>query len=136
MDWVGDPRRLHRGSRTLTFEGGVMANGIEQDVRDIRREVSEIQRDGCGHKTAHDKGISDLWGTVETIKKSQGELVRNVVLSVAGLVLALMIANFFVTKQTIATMVKDTETSAAAIAAENRVLLQEIRKDIKNGKVK
>jgi hypothetical protein len=120
------------GSEGEFVRGRLMANGIEQDVRDIRKEILTIQRDGCGHKHTHETNIEKLWEAIESIKEGQGILLRNVVLSVFGVVLSLMVANFFVTRQTVQAMAENTQSTTANIASENRAMLKALTEEIKN----
>ena len=108
-----------------------MANGVEQDIRDIRKEVNVIQRDGCGHKIAHEESIGKLWGAIGSINSGRGEFMRNILLSVFGMVLLLLLGNFIVTKATISDAMKTNDVAAATIAAENRELLKQISKELK-----
>ncbi len=107
-----------------------MANGMEQDIRDIRKEVTTIQRDGCGQRVTQDKSIGDLWKSINAINDGRGDFMRNILLSVVGMVLLLLLGNFLVTKATISEAMKTNDASAAAIATENRDMLRQIKKEL------
>jgi len=111
-----------------------MANGMEQDIRDIRKEVGVIQRDGCGQRKSQDEAISGLWREVDTINAGRSEFMRNILVSVLGMVLLLLFGNFIVTKSTISEAMKANDASASAIATENQRLLRQLATDIKAGK--
>ena len=105
-----------------------MANGIEADIREVRASVHRIDREGCGQRVAQEDSIKALWESVEAIKKGQGDLLRNVVLSVLAVVITAMIGNFFLTRQTMADMVKTSVSTSAEVAAKISAQNQEILK--------
>ena len=105
-----------------------MANGIEADVREVRTAMQRIDREGCGLREVHDDSIRELWKAVDAIKKGQGDLLRNVVLSVLAVVITAMIGNFFLTKQTMGDMVKTSVSTSAEVAAKISAQNQEILK--------
>ena len=106
-----------------------MANGIEQDVREIRALAQKIDRDGCGHNQDHEGNVRALWIETADIKKSQGAFFMKIIFTVMALVLTLMLGNFFITKQTIAGM---EDSTAAVIATQNQKMLKSLTEEIRD----
>ena len=90
-----------------------MANGVEQDIRDLRRDVKVIAEKGCAHKEAHDKSITEIWTAFgEERKERQGTFIKTIIM-VLVIVAGAMVANIFATS----TVVEQTITKVMAIQA-------------------
>ncbi len=90
-----------------------MANGIEQDVRDIRREVTYLATKGCAHKEGHDNSIKEIWTAFgEERKERQGTFIKTIIM-VLVIVAGAMVANIFATSS----VVEQTITKMMAVQA-------------------
>ena len=88
-----------------------MANGVEQDIRDLRRDVKAIAEKGCAHKDFHNNSISEIWTAFgEERKERQGTFIKTIIM-VLVIVAGAMVANIFAT----ATVVEQTITKVVAM---------------------
>ena len=74
-----------------------MANGIEQDVRELRSDVKNIATKGCAFKDAHDKSIGDLWIAIGDEGKERSSMFIKTIILVVTIVVGAMVANIYAT---------------------------------------
>ena len=93
-----------------------MANGVEQDIRDLRTDVKIIATKGCAFKEGHDNSIKEIWTAFgEERKERQGTFIKTIIM-VLLIVAGAMVANIFATSS----VVEQTITKVMAIQETRR----------------
>jgi hypothetical protein len=102
-----------------------MANGIEEDIREIRADVKKISIEGCAHRITHKADITNLWHAIEEEKtartvgleiekdKREGWTMKMVML-VVGIVLSAMLTNVYATSAVVEKVVMKVMAAQAA----------------------
>lgn len=78
-----------------------MANGAEQDIRDIRADVKDIATKGCAHKESHEKSISDLWSAMNNESKERSAMFTKFVLLILAITVTGIFASYYATSSAV-----------------------------------
>jgi hypothetical protein len=76
---------------------GTMGNGMEGDIRELRQSVGRIDREGCGHREAHDKELGNIWSEIGKEKANREAWTVKIVILVVSIVVGSMLANVYAT---------------------------------------
>jgi hypothetical protein len=90
-----------------------VANGIEQDIREIRADIKSIAEKGCAHKDGQDGSIKDLWLAVKSESKERVAMFTKFVLLILTIVVAGVFSSYYVTSSAVEAAV----TKALAVQA-------------------
>lgn len=74
-----------------------MGNGLEGDIRELRQSVGRIDREGCGHREAHDKELGNIWSEIGKEKANREAWTVKIVILVVSIVVGSMLANVYAT---------------------------------------
>ena len=92
-----------------------MSNGIEQDVRDIRKDVQDIATRGCAHKEAHEKSIGELWTAIATEQKERSAMFIKITLLLLTITLTGVFASYYATSSAVEAAVSKAIAMQAAM---------------------
>lgn len=81
--------------------GRPVANGTEQDIRDIRADVKEIATRGCAHKDGHDTSIKELWQAMGTERKERHGMFTKFVLLILAITVTGIFASYYATSSAV-----------------------------------